>query len=33
VKVKVLRYELTDDGKKFYQEKEPAGLIARRRVE
>ena len=27
VKVKVLRYELTDDGKKFYQEKEAAGLI------
>ena len=27
VKVKVLRYELTDDGKKFYQEKEAQGLI------
>ena len=27
VKVKVLRYELTDDGKKFYQEKEVSGLI------
>ena len=27
VKVKVLRYELTDDGKKFYQEKEVPGLI------
>lgn len=27
VKVKVLRYELTDDGKKFYQEKEVHGLI------
>src|SRR6202166_911464 len=27
VKVKVLRYELTDDGKKFYQEKEAPGLI------
>jgi hypothetical protein len=27
VKVKVLRYELTDAGKKFYQEKEAAGLI------
>ena len=27
VKVKVLRYELTDDGKKFYQEKEAGGLI------
>ena len=27
MKVKVLRYELTDDGKKFYQEKEAAGLI------
>ena len=27
VKVKVLRYELTGDGKKFYQEKEAAGLI------
>jgi hypothetical protein len=30
VKVKVLRYELTDDGKKFYQEKEPAGLIGQK---
>ena len=27
VKSKVLRYELTDDGKKFYQEKEVPGLI------
>jgi hypothetical protein len=27
VKVKVLRYELTDAGKKFYQEKEAAGLL------
>ncbi|MGC2149827.1 MAG: hypothetical protein WA613_16560 [Candidatus Acidiferrales bacterium] len=27
VKAKVLRYELTDDGKKFYQEKEVPGLI------
>ena len=27
VKAKVLRYELTDDGKKFYQEKEISGLI------
>ena len=27
VKAKVLRYELTDDGKKFYQEKEVSGLI------
>ena len=30
VKVKVLRYELTDDGKKFYQEKEAAGLIGQK---
>ena len=27
VKAKVLRYELTDDGKKFYQDKEVPGLI------
>lgn len=27
VKAKVLRYELTDDGKKFYQEKQTVGLI------
>lgn len=27
VKAKALRYELTDDGKKFYQEKEAVGLI------
>jgi hypothetical protein len=27
VKAKVLRYELTNDGKKFYQEKEVPGLI------
>jgi len=27
VNTKVLRYELTDDGKKFYQEKEAPGLI------
>src|SRR5271154_5844469 len=27
VKAKVLRYELTDDGKKFYREKEVPGLI------
>src|ERR1700685_3987750 len=27
VKAKVLRYELTNDGKKFYQEKEVSGLI------
>ena len=27
VKAKALRYELTDDGKKFYQEKEALGLI------
>ena len=27
MKAKVLRYELTDDGKKFYQEKEAPGLI------
>ena len=27
VKTKVLRYELTEDGKKFYQEKEVPGLI------
>ena len=27
VKAKVLRYELTDDGKKFYQKKQPVGLI------
>ena len=27
VKAKVLRYELTDDGKKFYQEKQAVGLI------
>src|SRR6202140_4187815 len=27
VKAKVLRYELTDDGKKFYEEKEVPGLI------
>jgi hypothetical protein len=27
VKTKALRYELTDDGKKFYQEKEAPGLI------
>jgi hypothetical protein len=27
VTTKVLRYELTDDGKKFYQEKETPGLI------
>jgi hypothetical protein len=27
VNTKVLRYELTDDGKKFYQEKEALGLI------
>jgi len=27
VKAKVLRYELTDDGKKFYQEKQTLGLI------
>jgi hypothetical protein len=27
VKAKVLRYDLTDDGKKFYQEKEAVGLI------
>ena len=30
VKVKVLRYELTDDGKKFYQEKEAPGLIGQK---
>jgi hypothetical protein len=30
VKVKVLRYELTDDGKKFYQEKEVPGLIGQK---
>ena len=30
VKSKVLRYELTDDGKKFYQEKEVAGLIGQK---
>ena len=30
VKVKVLRYELTDDGKKFYQEKEAAGLMGQK---
>jgi hypothetical protein len=30
VKVEVLRYELTDDGKKFYQEKEAAGLIGQK---
>jgi len=30
VKVKVLRYELTDDGKKFYQEKEALGLIGQK---
>ena len=30
VKAKVLRYELTDDGKKFYQEKEAAGLIGQK---
>ena len=30
VKVKVLRYELTDDGKKFYQEKKSAGLIGQK---
>ena len=30
VKAKVLRYELTDDGEKFYQEKEPAGLIGQK---
>ena len=30
VKSKVLRYELTDDGKKFYQEKEAAGLIGQK---
>ena len=30
VKVKVLRYELTDDGKKFYQEKEAAGFIGQK---
>ena len=27
VKTKILRYELTDDGKKFYQEKDAIGLI------
>src|ERR1700676_795873 len=27
VKAKVLRYELTEDGKKFYQEKQTVGLI------
>ena len=31
VKAKVLRYELTDDGKKFYQEKEAARFDWRRR--
>jgi hypothetical protein len=30
VKAKVLRYELTDDGKKFYQEKEVPGLIGQK---
>ena len=30
VKSKVLRYELTDDGKKFYQEKEVPGLIGQK---
>ena len=30
VKVKVLRYELTDDGKKFYQEKDAPGLIGQK---
>jgi hypothetical protein len=30
VRVKVLRYELTDDGKKFYQEKEAPGLIGQK---
>ena len=32
VKVKVLRYELTDDGKKFYQEKEALGLVGENNI-
>ena len=30
VKAKVLRYELTDDGKKFYQEKEAVSLMGKK---
>jgi hypothetical protein len=32
VKVKVLRYELTDDGKKFYQQKDALGLVGENNI-
>ena len=32
IRVKVLRYELTDDGKKFYQEKELPGLAGEKEI-
>ena len=32
VKAKVLRYELTDDGKKFYQEKETLGSVGEKNI-
>jgi hypothetical protein len=32
VKAKVLRYELTDDGKKFYQEKEVLGAVGEKDI-
>jgi hypothetical protein len=32
VKSKVLRYELTDDGKKYYQEKEAVGLVGEKEI-
>ena len=33
VKTKVLRYELTEEGKKFYREKEPPAWLARKKFE